>query len=212
MKISEKNLQLFLILLIVVIGFGAFQFGYSNFNKKAKALKTENQLLTARLAELSQKENSRSSYVETINGAGEQINDILSKYGPLGTKEKTIMFVSRLESESTSQISSISFSGDSEIYSSSQVDDNGVPVIRAYKKQITVDYQCQYANMKKMFDYINNYSERTNIDSFTMLYNQETGGINGSMIINQYSVDDANHIYEEPVITGVPLGKEKIFN
>jgi hypothetical protein len=212
MKLSEKNLQLFIILLIVVVGFGAYQFGYSSFKKKADKQKLENQLTVARIAELTGKEAKRSEYVETINGAGEQINEILAKYGAVGSKEKTIMFVSRLESEASAQVSSIGFTDDQAIYSSSTVDDAGVPVIRGYKKQVTIEYSCLYENMKRLFSFVANYPERANIDSFSMMYNQENGGVNGSLIINEYAVEDANHEYEAPSVTGVPLGKDNIFD
>ena len=212
MKLSEKNLQLFIILLIVVVGFGAYQFGYSSFKKKADKQKMENQLTVARIAELTGKEAKRSEYVDTINGAGDQINEILAKYGAKGTKEKSIMFISRLESEATAQVSSIGFTDDQNIYNSSQVDDAGVPVIRGYKKQLTIEYSCLYENMKRVFSFIGNYPNRANIESFTMMYNQETGGVNGSLIINEFSVEDANHVYEAPSVTGVQLGKDNIFN
>ncbi len=212
MKLSEKNLQLLIILLIVVLGFGAYQFGYNSFKKKADKQKMENQLTVARIAELTGKEAKRSEYVDTINGAGDQINEILSKYGAKGTKEKSIMFISRLESEATAQVSSIGFTDDQNIYNSSQVDDAGVPVIRGYKKQLTIEYSCLYENMKRVFSFIGNYPNRANIESFTMMYNQETGGVNGSLIINEFSVEDANHVYEAPSVTGVQLGKDNIFN
>ncbi len=212
MKLSEKNLQLLIILLIVVIGFGAYQFGYSTFKKKADKQKLENQLTVARIAELTGKEAKRSEYVDTINGAGEQINEILAKYGAIGSKEKTIMFVSRLESEANAQVSNIGFTDDQAIYSSSTVDDAGIPVIRGYKKQVTIEYSCLYENMKRVFSFVSNYPERANIDSFSMMYNQENGGVNGSLIINEYAVEDANHEYEAPSVTGVPLGKDNIFD
>ncbi len=211
MKLSEKNLQLILILCIVVVAFLAYQFGYVNFKGKADKIALENRLSEARLAELAGKEAQRSEYVDTINGAGDKINEILSKYGPMGTKEKTIVFVSRVESETDTKISSIGFSEDENVYTSTQVDENSVPVIRGYKRQVNVEYQCKYENMKRLFKFINSYPERTNIESFTMMYDQETGGINGSMVINQYSVDDANHVYEIPAISGISLGKENIF-
>ncbi len=212
MKLSEKNIQLILILAIVVIAFLAYQFGYVTFKGKADKLSLDNKLTQARILELTNKEAQRSTYVETINGAGEKINEILGKYGPIGSKEKTIMFINRLENDVKASVPSIGFGGDETIYTSTQSDENGLPVIQGYRKQITVEYSCQYANMKKLFAFVNGYPERTNIDSFTMMYNQETGGVSGSMVINQYAVDDANHIYEEPSVTGVPLGKDNIFN
>ncbi len=212
MKISEKNLQLILILAIVVVGFAAYQFGYVTFKGKADKVSLENKLTQARVLELTNKEAQRSDYIDTINGAGDKINEILSKYGATGSKEKSIMFINRVEQETGLSIPSISFSAEENIYTSTQVDDNSIPVIRGYKNQLSVEYNGSYEAAKKLFTFINNYSERTNIDSFTMLYNQETSGVSGSLIINQYSVVDANHEYAEPVVTGVPLGKDNIFN
>ncbi len=212
MKLSEKNLQLILILLIVVVAFLAYQFGYVNFKGKADKLALENKLTEARLVELAGKEANRQNYVDTINNAGDQINEILAKYGAKGSKEKSIMFINKLEEETDTKVSSIGFNDDENIYSSSQVDDEGIPVIRGYKKQLSIEYSCKYVNMKKIFKFLNTYVNRTNVESFTMMYNQETDGVNGSMIINEFAVEDANHEYEAPSVTGVPLGKDNIFN
>ncbi len=212
MKLSEKNVQLILILCIVVVAFLAYQFGYQGFKGKADKLSLENKIAEARVAELAAKEANRTEYVDTINGAGEKINEILAEYGAKGTKEKSIMFVNRLEDETNSKVSSIGFNNDENIYSSTQVDDAGVPVIRGYKKQLNIEYSCKYENMKKIFKFISTYPDRTNVESFTMMYNQETDGVNGSMIINEFSVEDANHEYVVPSVTCVPLRKYIIFN
>lgn len=211
MKLSEKNLQLILVLLIVVIAFCAYRFGYMSFKNKADAVRLDNKLTQARIDELASKEAQREDYINTINGAGEQINDILEKYGAKNTKEKTVLFVNKIERDAVLSVPSVSLSEDEMIYSSSVVDEESIPVIRAYQNQVTIEYSCSYENMKKLFDVINTYAERKNVESFTMMYNQETDGVAGSMIINQYSVDDANHVYEIPAVTGVRLGKQNIF-
>ena len=60
-------------------------------------------------------------------------------------------------------------------------------------------------------DYINNYPERMNVNSFSAGYDQETGDLTGNMVINLFGVKDADHKYEEPYISGMMFGVESIF-
>ncbi len=211
MKINQKYIQYILLLLIVVIGFCAYQFGYVKFIEKANQVKTENKAIEARINELNDKEQYRSEWTDAITKSDDEIKQILAKYGPGNTPEKSIIFARDLETNSPMQISNISFNPDVPIFVSEDTDENGNPKVEIDSTYISIDYATTYDGLKNCMDFINNYKERINVNGFTTSVNQETGQLAGNMIISMYSVKDADHIYKDPVVPNISIGTENIF-
>lgn len=212
MRINQKNLQYILLLLIVIIAACAYKFGYLTFSEKAEAVATENKVLEARLNELNEKETHRTEYAEVIANSDIKIAEILSKYGSGNTPEKSILFITKLEEAAKAEIPSVTFYDVQPSFISTAITEEGLPKVVGYSTEMAISYTTTYKGLKKMIDFINGYNERMNVLSFTAVYNQETGGITGSMNIGLYSVSDANHAYVDPEASGVRLGTSNIFN
>lgn len=212
MRINQKSLQYILLLAIAAIGFCSYRFGYTKFTEKAAAAELQNKSYEARLVELQSKVDSEELYEMGIAEAERVSKETLAKYGPGNSPEKTIMMITMLEKIGGMEISSIAFNDSTPIFVSEGVDDGeNISTVELDKSFISINYLTTYQGLKDTMDFINSYAERMNVSSFTSVYNQETGGLSGSMVINLYSVKDANHHYEEPVISGVSLGTDNIF-
>ena len=211
MKVNQKTLQYLLILLIAAIGFCAYRFGYTNFTEKAAAVELQNKAYQARIAELNAKIESEEIFDAGIVAADEVTKETLAKYGAGNTPEKTIMMITKLELAGDAEITSISFNDDTPLFVSTDTDENGDPVMEIDSTYIAINYTTSYQGLKDMMDFINNYGERMNVESFTATFNQETAGLSGSMVIDLYSVKDANHEYSAPSVGGVEIGTDNIF-
>ncbi len=211
MKINQKHIQYILLLLIVVIAFCAYQFGYVGFIEKANKVKTENKTIESRINELNEKESHRSEWTEGIEKSYTDIEEVLAKYGPGNTPEKSILFAKSLEKAADMTISSISFSPTSQIFASSSYDENGDPKISMSATSLAINYATSYEGLKKCMDYINSYPERMNVSSFSATSSQETGQVIGNMLINLFGVHDDKHEYKEPSVGGIDLGVDCIF-
>ena len=211
MKIGQKHIQLILLLLIVVIGVCAYQFGYVKYIEKANAVKEENKTIEARINELTDKETHRDEWNQGIERSEKEIKTILSKYGPGNTPEKSIMFVRYLEEASEMQISTLSFNPKSVIYVSNDTDENGDPKVEMSATNIGISYTTTYEGLKACMNYISKYPERMNVNAFSANFNQETAQLTGNMVINLFGVKDDDHKYKEPMVGGIELGTENIF-
>ena len=211
MKISQKHVQYLLLLLIVLIAGGAYYFGYLGFIEKAESIKKSNIAVEARINELTEKEKNREEWNAGIARVDGDIKDVLAKYGPGNTPEKSIMFVRSLEEAADMRISNVSFNPDSSIFVSSDYDENGNPKVEMDTTFISINYATTYDGLKACMKYINEYKERMNVSGFTASPNPETGEIGGNMVINLFSVKDADHVYEAPAVSGISLGTDNIF-
>ena len=211
MKITLKHIQYILILLIVVIAVVAYYLGFLRYIEKAEQIRNSNKTIEARISELNDKESHRTEWNESISQVAEDAKVRLAKYGPGNTPEKSIMFVRALENATGLMIPSISFGADTVLYLSNEVDENGNPKIELNTTTLSINYASTYDGLKKCIDYINHYPERMNIYGFSANYNQDSGQLSGSMVINLYGIKDADHVYTDPSISGVKIGVDNIF-
>ena len=211
MKLTQKHIQYILLLLIVVIGFCAYQFGYVGFVEKADSIKQSNKAIEARIDELNEKENHRAEWSESISKCDDDISQLLAKYGPGNTAEKSILFIKSLEENVDLQVPSLAFNPDSVLFVSEDLDENGNPKVELNSTSLAISYVTTYDGLKKCIDYINNYQERMNVNGFTASYNQENGLLGGNMVINLYGVKDENHVYSDPALPGIGIGVDNLF-
>ena len=211
MKIDQKRVQYILLLLILSIAGAAYYLGYMGYIEKAEQVKAENQAIEARIAELNEKESHRAEYERGISDLHDQINEILSKYGPGNTPEKSIMFVRGMEKAVNIEIPSVSFSADTPVFAGGGTDEYGNPKVELDSTSIAFTYSTTYKGLKDCMDYINSYPERMNVNSFTASYTSEGDRVNGNMVLNLYSVKDEVHVYTDPTVGGVKIGTDNIF-
>lgn len=212
MKLSQKHVQYILLLLIVVIGVCAYQFGYVKYIEKANAVKEENKTIEARINTLNEKESHREEWTGAIEQSEKDTDQILQKYGPGNTPEKSIMFIRSLEDAAGMTIPSVSFNSDNVIYASQDVDENGQPKIEMDGTFLAISYtDTSYDGLKQCMDHINNFTERMNVSTFSVTRDQQTGLLSGNMVINLYSVKDDKHVYVAPSVGGVDIGTDNIF-
>lgn len=211
MRMNQKNLEMLLLVCIIVIAVVAYRFGYMQYEEKAKTVELQNKSIEAQVKSLQEKETHRAEFVASIAATNAEIQDILRAYGPGNKPEKTILFVNKLEEVANMKIPSVSFTADSQFFASSDLDENGNPTITADASTLTISYSTDYVGLKNAMDFINNYHERMNVASFNAVYDPETGGVSGSMIINMYAVHDEEHSYVSPNVLGIGIGKQNIF-
>lgn len=211
MKNGKKIIEYVLLLLIVLIAGGTYLYGYQPLHEKAEALQKENKDTEARISELQTKIAMRPIYEDGIKTSDEVIDKVLEKYGPGNTPEKSIMFVSGIEDYVEAQASTIGFGADTVEYMSSMSDENGNPEIVMTESKLNITYTSSYQGLKDMMDYINANPERMNVDSFNAQFNQQTGGLAGTLVLNLYGIRAEGKTYVDPLIAGINLGTEDIF-
>ena len=211
MTLSKSNIQYTLILLILAIAFCAYEFGYIKYIEKAAQVKVENENIEAEIAALQEKETHREEWESALASSKDEIKAVLAKYGPGNTPEKNILFIKQLEKAADMKIPSVSFSDETTIFASGDTDESGRSRVEMCSSTLSFGYTTTYKGLKDCMDFINGYSERMNVNGFSVSADGETGGVSGSMVINLYSIKDEDHIYEDPFISGVNLGTKNIF-
>lgn len=210
-KIDPKQLRLLLLVVILLILFVGYQFGYVNFNNKTAKVEEENNTLSSRYDRLLQMVEKETQYDQEMATYQSEIEEIKSKYGPGNTPEKSIRFLIDMADYAQAQVPTVSFSTDENVFSSTliaSVDNTGIYV---YKNSLSISYLTTYGGFKKMMEFIQMNSERMNVDSVTASYDSQTGNLSGTMVIHQFSITGTEKVYEAPQFNGVKIGTDNIF-
>ena len=81
-----------------------------------------------------------------------------------------------------------------------------------YRYPVTISYTTTYQGLKQAINYINNYGERMTIDSVSVAFDESTGLLEGTMVLNLYTLSDSvKPHYTIPQISGIPIGNPNIF-
>ncbi len=76
---------------------------------------------------------------------------------------------------------------------------------------ITMNFTTNYEGFQRLVDYINNYPDKTVIDSVSVSADSTTGLLSGSLVIKRYALNGTGKLYEAPVIEDISIGTDNIF-
>jgi hypothetical protein len=210
-KIDQKQLRMLLAVAMLLILFCAYQFGYVNYNNKTTTIEDEIVLLQQRSNDLSAQLSQEAYYQESVATCQANMKAIMDQYGPGNTPEKSTKFLIDLSSATGMKIPTVSFSQEEQIFASTTVPSSDGLGVYAYHNTLSITYNSTYQGLKDSVDFINNNSEKMNIQSLTASFDSETGNLSGAMIINLYSMTGTGKTYVPPVLDGVSVGNSSIF-
>ena len=209
-NMDARQLRLVIGLLAAVVLFVTIRFGYSPVLEKADVVSLENQELEGKLAMLRADESNKDTLDKQLKASQAEIELIEKRYPSLITPEKSIKFVRDMEVSTGAKVKTISFNDPENIYTSSFTNEDGESIL-GYLAPLSIAYEAGYDEFKAIVNYINGYGERMNVKELTASYNQETGVLTGTMLINRFSITGLGKEYEPPAIGGIKISTDNIF-
>lgn len=225
-KLPQKQVKLIIVLVSLLIVACAYFFGFQRFNKKAELIRKENISLTTQRNELMEKSRNETAMTEEINIMREKYELIIDEFPSDLTQDKSIMFIYNLSKLAGMKINVIGLSEKEFFYSpfgytdtpietstegADTVQASSSQVLLGYKTKINISYSSTYDGLKKCISHINDNKDRMNVASFTAAFDQTSGILSGTMLIDFYALSGTDKEFEEPVIESVPIGTENIF-
>ena len=214
MKISKRDQGLLLILLGIVVLLAGYLGVYKNFSEKADNLSAENQALAPRLRELEDHYSNIPVYEEDIKEISEQVERDIKAFPSDVRPEDLIVYGDRLEKELGLTASQMSFSPPELVsqFSVPQKNESGEIAFLPYaalSTNMSISVNMSYKQMLDFVDYVYKKSKRTTLDSISVSYNSETGGLAGTAVMTKYFMSGSEYEYEP---TKLPEYKKGVDN
>lgn len=219
-KGSDLKVFFVVFVLVILVAVLAYFYLYMPKVEERDALLRENYELESRLIELKNMAVDEDVFVKGINDSRDSIQQVLNNYSAGNTPEKSIMMINSLEKQIGIKLPNLSFSEPRTVTTVEMPmvsqNEEGKYVTSYYKvsllqENLTTSYECDYEQLKKLIDFVNDYPERMNIESITMAYDSTTGGLKGNLVLNLYAVTGTGKEYTAPDISGLSMGVGNIF-
>ena len=216
MKISKRDAQLLIILGGLLVFLALYMLVFNHFQAKADAVAQNIATLTPQLQEL---ENEYANLATYQNGIAEYRNTVAKKLGafPADIKEEDVMsYLMTMEAQNGIKLDEITFSGTTplnEFQGVVQKDGKDVPVtMDVFSVGAVATGQMNYSQLKSVIDYLYPGPTQSSLNSVSVSFNSETGGLTGSLDINRYYItyDGANYVPEP--LPDTALGTQDPFN
>lgn len=215
----EKNLLIFLIIGLVV--FCSYFFGFRN-------LMAKNETLSAEVAKLEEKRNNLNNmkskvdgYIKDTEDYNEKIEEMYDMFDSGASQEYTVKFLQAIEEKTvTSWIKSGTLSQPEQIYAFGNITSSNPTTLGAqvyqnsnigYAMKTTVSFEASYEDFKTVVSYILHNNFKCTLESLSVSYNAEDDLVSGSFTLTQFSIVGADREWGGAHIDNDFFGTENIF-
>lgn len=215
MKVSKKELYMLLMLAGIAIAACAFFFGFKKINEKTEALRIETEALESDVNKYNAVKDNIDVYNIGIDEATKKIAEIIAKIPSDVLPEDAFMLARELEkNDEYTFANSTMWKEETTVYTvtSHPVDTTKTPITYYLNNnEVTIGHTSSYEGIKDMINYIYEHKNRMAFESFMVAYDETTGLLSGTTVVNFYSIVGSDKEYKSQNIQGVDIGTDNIF-
>lgn len=136
---------------------------------------------------------------------------MLSQYPGGIAQDQQILFVTKLEEEFHTQVTSVSYSDPAAVYQFQSIDpESGSPFTLA-QSVVQIPVQLDYSEWKRFIDFVFSYSDKNTMPQISAQFDAASGKVNANITLNQFAVAGENRPFDQEGVNTVPIGTENIF-
>jgi len=210
--ISKRDLNLILMLLGIMAIVLTYFMIFSKWEEETAAMQAQYSALVPQRDALLEHERKIPEYNAAIAEAELLVAEELEHYAPIVRVEDMIMYAIDLETRFNMAIPNLSFS-DAVTLRDFAVMRGGEEVTYS-AKSASMSFPCTvtYENLKKAIDYIYATPYRTQLNSLSVTFDNNLGGLSANMSVTKIFIDDGSGAATDADVPQYPLGNENPFN
>jgi hypothetical protein len=218
MKLSDRDLKLLVLVLIAAVIVCPIFFLIKPFNEKIDSTNQHISQLKEREDFLAKLDANRAFYNSSIELLANERSKIVENFATGLIDENNVFFLAETEDKIGIALTTLNFayaeptpiSEDSYDAATGEV----IEGLTALTSLSTVEYICEYENMKDFLQYIldmDKKNQRMVLTSFSADQDDETGKIKGVFILNQYAVTGEGRELKPVTAESIPYGVDNVF-
>ena len=235
LKLTSREKNLILVFIGILFLAVSYYFGYSALTEETEKLKRENKILVAQINALTEMEEQEGKYITQTKEMQENINTLSGKFPTDLISEDIILYVRDLENIAPITVNHVTVPAkeyveiqaeyEADILKSMEdvtgvvaeygfVNDGKVPntdQMRLAKVKSDMVYSVTYEGLKDIIQEIVEDENRKSVDEISLVFNENTGNLAGSMTVNYFSLSGTGKPYQKPEVTGMVHGIDCIF-
>ncbi len=203
-SISDSELKLIVVLVVMVCLATAYFFGFNKGMNNAKEIEEECVAIQSEIDSLQVMINNRVNTEKETEAYKTRMKEVIEKYPVDIPEEKALYLLQKIQNETDIEVLSLSYLG-------SNMKVNNGNGIAGYYDEVAIVLKADYVSYKAFMSYVSSYPDRMNIDNSNISYDTETGDISGSATIRMYYLTGTGKEYEEIPDFEIENGVSNIF-
>ena len=213
MKITRRDLSVIMILTGVLAVFLVYQVYFTKKQAEVEALQAEQKSIQAQINELQPVKDNAPKYNSEMERFKTDLDEKVSEFPANVKYENGVMYMVELEENLAVTIPNFTVNEAEEVGSV-----EGLGSLFGYtytlgKSAVNMSYTLEtYDDMKEFINYV--YGDEKNkrtISTMSMVFDNKTGEISGSVELSMFAMNDGTKIYEEEELPYESVGVESIF-
>ena len=234
-RITKREKNMIVILVGILLVFSSYYLGYLKLKEKTEIIKQQNQILESQIQTLESISETKDEYVAKTAQMQTEMNAIIQKFPADMISEDVILYVKNLEQKTDSYVHNITIperqyvnitaETEEDVLSSFEdvtgaisaygfVNDGKIPNTRNMQLaqvESVVNSSVTYKGLKEIVKDIAENDNRKSVDNISLVFNENTGDLAGSMTIIYYTLSGTGREYLQPTVTGTSHGIVCIF-
>ncbi len=223
MKVSKRDILLFIGFMGILAGVCSYLFVFQPAMKKADALELENIRLQGRILDLQNKQANKEIYQNEIARMEQEMKEIYRLFPVDVREENAILLAINQEQTAPLAIESVTIDALLDVPFLEEGKEDALPEDGGHgaggsnpyglkNRRVTMNYEVSYEGLKRSVKNICLQTERMVIEDLTVVYDETTGLLRGTMAVNMYCVpNQEGREYVKPDLSSVLLGTDNIF-
>ncbi|MGN0373888.1 MAG: hypothetical protein ACI4EN_00180 [Butyrivibrio sp.] len=220
MKLKERDKNLLVIVIVALVIFLAYFFGFRNITAKKKTVDEEVVKLTATYTNLKLLASQEQQFKEDIEEYNADTENKFNSFDNGYSQQNTIKFLEQIENQTGVWIKSAGLTQTQSLFNfgsvqSSNPERAGQPVYSSdrigYSTTVNITFVADYDGMKEMIDFVNGYKYRCRIDSLSTSYNSDADLVSGNMSVTMFAITGSDRVFEGPSINNPFFSTPNIF-
>lgn len=225
MKKSDKGILLMLV--GIVIAAVTYFVVYTDLTEKTEVMNADNAKLRQEVERLQELADNKQQYLDDTAAMETEIENIKAQFPAQYLPEDEILYIIATEKEHDVMAQSIRMKEPQAIKvepvkaetvessEGAEVVDTEAPVqpeVQLFETEVTTIVKTSYTSIKDVIKKINTDKDRKSLNTLSLAFDSETGGLLGTMGFSMYSLTGTEAEYKAPQVDGVVYGTSDIFN
>ncbi len=216
MKLSTRDKNLLIFLLVAVILACSYFLGYQKLVEDKEGLEKEIEALDKKIKTKKEQLEKKDFYEIMTNVYAQKFEEELKKFPEDIQEENQIMFFKEIEQFLTSEedpfmIPTVSFSEGQTIVKFKETEKATGEHYEGKSSTVTFPFTLTYDKFKELLSYLEGYEDRSVVSTISASYNEDLDVVSGTVIFTQYAIAEETRILLKPEIEDILLGTDNIF-
>lgn len=210
MRMTSRDKELLFLALSVGIVAASWFGGARLIKEKTAEVEAQREELSQEYEEhlrVLEKKEQYLQYTSDYNGA---FTMMLNDFPGGISQAQQILFVTQLEEEFHTQVTSVSYTDETPIYGFESIEPKNSSPYTLVTSVVQIPVQLEYTEWKRFIDFIFSYPEKNTIPELSAQFDAASGMVNANVTLYQYAITGEDREFKEGQ-AAAPVGTDNIF-